>query len=623
MKVLTEEFDFMKISIASPEQIKLWAERILPDGTIVGEIKKTDTINYRTFKPEMTGLFCERVFGPIKSGECNCGLYKHARKLGFICQVCGVEITDSRVRRHRMGFVELLAAVTHVWYLKGSPSYLSLLLNIKVKTLENTIYYNEVFPGKYDPKAVLTNFEFENDNSNKNYTDKTFSIENYLKKKKKKHGAEIIRDKLSKLNLNVQIRKSRMDLLKKSPLKRERAIRRIRVLESFILTGANPKWMVLSIIPVIPPGLRPMIQLEGGRFATSDLNELYRKVIMRNNRLGRLFDIDAPDVVIRNEKRLLQEAVDALIDNGRRGEKILDINSRPFKSLSDAIEGKQGRFRQNLLGKRVDYSGRSVITVGPNLKLHQCGLPYEIAVDLFKPFLIYELIKQEVVSSIRAARKIINENSQLIWGLLENILKNHPILLNRAPTLHRLGVQTFEPILVSGRAILLHPLVCTAFNADFDGDQMAVHVPLSVEAQSEAISLLFAPCNFLSPATGSPIIIPSQDMLLGCYYLTNNNLSGLSGASHYFTNTKDVLLAYENKKVDLHSLIWVRYNGYLEDDSRPLKIIKTCKNSKLLIYKDKQIREDGNGKIIVTYIRTTPGRLIFNKVINQSLNLSV
>jgi DNA-directed RNA polymerase subunit beta' len=414
-----------------------------------------------------------------------------------------------------------------------------------------------------------------------------------------------------------------MDLLKKSPLKRERAIRRIRVLESFILTGANPKWMVLSIIPVIPPGLRPMIQLEGGRFATSDLNELYRKVIMRNNRLGRLFDIDAPDVVIRNEKRLLQEAVDALIDNGRRGEKILDINSRPFKSLSDAIEGKQGRFRQNLLGKRVDYSGRSVITVGPNLKLHQCGLPYEIAVDLFKPFLIYELIKQEVVSSIRAARKIINENSQLIWGLLENILKNHPILLNRAPTLHRLGVQTFEPILVSGRAILLHPLVCTAFNADFDGDQMAVHVPLSVEAQSEAISLLFAPCNFLSPATGSPIIIPSQDMLLGCYYLTNNNLSGLSGASHYFTNTKDVLLAYENKKVDLHSLIWVRYNGYLEDDSRPLKIIKTCKNSKLLIYKDKQIREDGNGKIIVTYIRTTPGRLIFNKVINQSLNLSV
>nr|YP_010443925.1 RNA polymerase beta' subunit [Chattonella marina]UTE94812.1 RNA polymerase beta' subunit [Chattonella marina] len=623
MKVLTEEFDFIKISIASPEQIKLWAERILPDGTIVGEIKKTDTINYRTFKPEMTGLFCERVFGPIKSGECNCGLYKHARKLGFICQVCGVEITDSRVRRHRMGFVELLAAVTHVWYLKGSPSYLSLLLNIKVKTLENTIYYNEVFPGKYDPKAVLTNFEFENDNSNKNYTDKTFSIENYLKKKKKKHGAEIIRDKLSKLNLNVQIRKSRMDLLKKSPLKRERAIRRIRVLESFILTGANPKWMVLSIIPVIPPGLRPMIQLEGGRFATSDLNELYRKVIMRNNRLGRLFDIDAPDVVIRNEKRLLQEAVDALIDNGRRGEKILDINSRPFKSLSDAIEGKQGRFRQNLLGKRVDYSGRSVITVGPNLKLHQCGLPYEIAVDLFKPFLIYELIKQEVVSSIRAARKIINENSQLIWGLLENILKNHPILLNRAPTLHRLGVQTFEPILVSGRAILLHPLVCTAFNADFDGDQMAVHVPLSVEAQSEAISLLFAPCNFLSPATGSPIIIPSQDMLLGCYYLTNNNLSGLSGASHYFTNTKDVLLAYENKKVDLHSLIWVRYNGYLEDDSRPLKIIKTCKNSKLLIYKDKQIREDGNGKIIVTYIRTTPGRLIFNKVINQSLNLSV
>ena len=625
MKILTEEFDFIKISLASPERIQAWSERILPDGGLIGKVKKTDTINYRTFKPEMGGLFCERIFGPIKSGECSCGLYKHARKLGFICQVCGVEITDSRVRRHRMGYIKLLSAVTHVWYLKGSPSYISLILNCKVKNLENIIYFNDVFDSNKDIQAPFTELgdEENKEDSTDEYNDETFSVENFFKTNSKKHGAEVIQEKLSKLNLKREVRKSRIDLLKKSPLKRERAIRRIRVLESFLLTGASPKWMVLTIIPVIPPGLRPMIQLEGGRFATSDLNELYRKVIMRNNRLGRLFDIDAPDVVVRNEKRLLQEAVDALIDNGRRGEKIVDINNRPFKSLSDAIEGKQGRFRQNLLGKRVDYSGRSVITVGPSLKLHQCGLPFEIAVELFKPFLIYELIEQGVVSSIRAARKIINEDQQLVWDLLETILKNHPIILNRAPTLHRLGVQAFEPILVSGRAILLHPLVCPAFNADFDGDQMAVHVPLSVEAQAETISLLFAPCNFLSPATGSPIITPSQDMLLGCYYLTTNNLSGLKGSSHYFSDTEDVLLAYENKKIDLHALVWVRYSGYLEDDSEPIEIIKMGNNSKLLVYKDKQIKEDENGKVVVTYIRTTPGRLIFNKVINQSLNLSV
>lgn len=627
MKILTEKFDFIKINLASPERIQKWAERILPDGTIIGEVKKTDTINYRTFKPEMDGLFCERIFGPIKSGECSCGLYKYARKLGFICELCGVEITDSRVRRHRMGYIKLLSSVAHVWYLKGIPSYISLILKKKVKDLESAIYFNENFYQNYNfqsnnLKSNITVDNLEDPIKEKN-KEENILIENYFKRNTKKHGAELIQAKLSRLNLKQEIAKSRFDLIAKCPFKREKAKRRIRVLESFLLTGANPSWIILSVIPVIPPGLRPMIQLEGGRFAISDLNELYRKVIMRNNRLVRLFEIDAPDVVVRNEKRLLQEAVDALIDNGRRGEKIVDVNNRPFKSLTDAIEGKQGRFRQNLLGKRVDYSGRSVITVGPNLKLNQCGFPYEMAVELFKPFLIYELIDQGIVGSIRTARKIINEDQQLIWRLLQKILKSHPIILNRAPTLHRLGVQAFEPILVTGRAILLHPLVCPAFNADFDGDQMAVHIPLSLEAKAEAISLLFSPCNFLSPATGYPIMTPSQDMLLGCYYLTTNNLATLKGSSHYFANFEDALLAYENRKIDLHSLVWVRYNGYLEDTSSPIEIINLNENHRLLIYKDRQVKEDKNQKIIVSYIRTTPGRLIFNKVINKSLNLNV
>jgi DNA-directed RNA polymerase subunit beta' len=396
----------------------------------------------------MDGLFCERIFGPIKSGECSCGLYKYARKLGFICELCGVEITDSRVRRHRMGYIKLLSSVTHVWYLKGIPSYISLILKDKVKDLENTIYFNENFYDNYNfqqnygkSNVILDNLDDSNEEKNK---EENFLIENYFKSNTKKHGAELIQTKLSKLNLKQEISISRFDLIAKCPIKREKAKRRIRVLESFLLTGADPSWIILSVIPVIPPGLRPMIQLEGGRFAISDLNELYRKVIMRNNRLVRLFEIDAPDVVIRNEKRLLQEAVDALIDNGRRGEKIVDVNNRPFKSLADAIEGKQGRFRQNLLGKRVDYSGRSVITVGPNLKLNQCGFPYEMAVELFKPFLIYELIDQGIVGSIRTARKIINEDQQLIWRLLQKILIEfciHFLLVHEQQQLKK-----FEPL---------------------------------------------------------------------------------------------------------------------------------------------------------------------------------
>jgi DNA-directed RNA polymerase subunit beta' len=624
MKIFSENFDFVKISLASPQKIELWAKRILPSGLVIGEISKTDTINYRTFKPETGGLFCEQVFGPIKNGECGCGFYKYSRKYGTICSVCGIEITDSRVRRHRMGYINLLADVTHVWYLKGSPSYLSLVLDKKLKDLERMVYFSEVDEDNYYiDKENDVNLESFEDFLKNNPNDIRVAFSEFFGSRRKKHGAELVKQLLEKLDLKSAISSCRLQLIfTDSDSKRQRIIRRIRVLESFLFTKSNPSWMIIKNLPVMPPGLRPMIQLESGRFATSDLNELYRKVIMRNNRLGRLFEIDAPDVVIRNEKRLLQEAVDGLIDNGRRGEKIMDINNRPYKSLADAIEGKQGRFRQNLLGKRVDYSGRSVITVGPELKLHQCGLPYEIAAELFKPFIIHELIEQEIVSSIRTAQKIINEDEKLISGLLKKILASHPVILNRAPTLHRLSVQTFEPILVGGRAILLHPLVCPAFNADFDGDQMAVHIPLSSKAQAEAISLLFAPCNFLSPATGSPIITPSQDMLLGCYYLTTNNLPSLKGADHYFSSIEDALLAYENKLIDLHSLIWVRYSGYLEDTSEPLKIINKLDNKKLIIYKDKQIEQDLNEKIIVSYIRTTPGRIIFNNTINKALNLN-
>jgi DNA-directed RNA polymerase subunit beta' len=628
MKIVDEKFDFIKINLASPENLRKLAERILPDGKIIGEVKKTDTVNYKTFKPEMNGLFCEQIFGPIKTGECSCGLYKYARKLGFICEICGVDITDSRVRRHRMGYIKLLSSVIHIWYLKGRPSYISLILKKKVKHLEKIIYFDGYFNDDFEKKKVdkLKLFkEIKNFKDNQDNNEEDFLIDNYFKGTNKKHGAELIEKKLSILNLNEEILKSHIFLLRPNiyDLQREREKLRIRVLESFLSTNSNPSWMILSILPVIPPGLRPMIQLEGGRFATSDLNELYRKVIMRNNRLGKLFKIRAPDVVVRNEKRLLQEAVDALIDNGKRGD-LVDMNNRPFKSLSDAIEGKQGRFRQNLLGKRVDYSGRSVITVEPKLKLHQCGLPYEMAIELYKPFLIYELIEQGLVGSIKAGKKVINENQELIVCLLQKIFKSHPILLNRAPTLHRLGVQAFEPILVYEKAILFHPLVCPSFNADFDGDQIAVHIPLSLKAQAEAISLLFAPSNFLSPATGLPIVVPSQDILLGCYYLTTNNLFDLKNSNHYFSSPKDALLAYENKQVNLHSLIWVRYNGYVEDNEKnPEGVVKIDKNLVLIKYKNKQIKQDKNNKILVSYLRTTIGRLIFNNFVEKSLNLSL
>ena len=601
---MTQEFDYIKINLASPERIREWSERILPNGQIIGEVTKPETINYRTFKPEIDGLFCERIFGPVKNWECHCGKYNQVRHRGLMCERCGVEITESRVRRHRMGFIELLAPVTHVWYLKGLPSYLSYVLNLPMQEVEQTIYFNE---SNEDKISLVDDF-----------------LSNEEELDHQEVGAEVISNLLKSIDLKAEIKSSRYIMMcSDSETKVKRAIRRIRILESFLSTNSKPEWMVITVLPVIPPGLRPMVQLDGGRFATSDLNELYRRVITRNNRLGRLLAIYAPEIVVRSEKRMLQEAVDALIDNGKGGPKTVDLNNRPLKSLADTVEGKQGRFRQNLLGKRVDYSGRSVIIVDPHLQLNQCGLPYEIAIELFQPFLIHELIHEGLAATIKMAKKIIQTSDPFVWNLLEKVLKGHPILLNRAPTLHRLGIQAFEPILVKERAIKLHPLVCPAFNADFDGDQMAVHVPLSLEAQAEARLLMLAPNNFLSPANGQPIIQPTQDMLLGCYYLTALNQIALKGSNHYFTSYEDVKLAYEQKQLTVHTLIWVRSEKKIPIDEKSpiLKTIFLPDETKIKIYKDFQIKQTNAGQFLVQYIRTTPGRLIFNQVLKTALNI--
>nr|YP_010444290.1 RNA polymerase beta' subunit [Fibrocapsa japonica]UTE95177.1 RNA polymerase beta' subunit [Fibrocapsa japonica] len=609
MTILNEKFDYININLASPEKIKNWAERLVNGTILVGQIEKTDTINYRTYKPEKGGLFCERIFGPVKSWECSCGLYKYLKKPGFFCEICGVELTDSRVRRHRMGYISLLAPVTHVWYLKSSPSYISLILNRKQKDVEKVVYFIRPFD---EPRTRFTRY---------------LKVDRFGRPDKlgyfirDKMGAEPIQRTLKSLDLKCQLRFARRFLTHKSVSKKVKGIKTVRVLESFIGTGVDPTWVILSILPVIPPGLRPMIQLDGGRFATSDLNDLYRRVITRNNRLDKLLEIKAPTIILRNEKRLLQEGVDTLIDNGRRGEKVVDTNNRPLKSLKSAIGGKLGRFRQNLLGKRVDYSGRSVVAVGPNLKLHQCGVPYEIAIELFKPFLLNELLEKGVVGTIRSAEKLIVDDQKLGLYFLKKILKTHPILLNRAPTLHKLGLQAFETVITNERAILLHPLVCNGFNADFDGDQMAIHVPLSVEARAEATSLLLGPCNFLSPSSGTPIVATSQDIVLGCFYLTKKKSNFFSkGREHYFSNTNDALLCYENKKLNLHTQIWVRYQGFLQND---LKIIKQGNNKEdieILTYRDMQVKKTKNNKVLVAYIKTTPGRIIFNNLINKSLH---
>ena len=608
MKRRNDDFDYIKINLASPERIREWGERILPNGQIIGEVTTPETINYRTLKPEIDGLFCEKIFGPVKNWECHCGKYKQVRHQGLSCERCGVDITESRVRRHRMGYIDLKTPVTHVWYLKGVPSYLAHVLQKSLREVEQIIYFNQSFENTLvDLDEYLANED-----------------EFLLERESQKVGAEVIFHLLKDINLRQQIKTNREIMLcSGSEIELKRATRRIRILESFLSTNSKPEWMILTVLPVIPAGLRPMLPLESGRFIISDLNELYRRVIIRNNRLARLLSIYAPEIVVRSEKRMLQEAVDDLIDNGKRGAKSLDINNRPFKSLADTVEGKQGRFRQNLLGKRVDYSGRSVIVVGPNLELNQCGLPYEMAVELFSPFIIHKLINKGLAGTIRNAKKIIQSNEAFLWNLVKKIIQNHPILLNRAPTLHRLGIQAFEPVLVRGRAIQLHPLVCPAFNADFDGDQMAVHIPLSLEAQTEARILMLAPNNFLSPATGEPIIQPTQDMLLGCYYLTIDNRPNLLGANHYFSGFDDAIFAYHQKQIALHSSIWVRCldNYKFIDELVFFKEVNFNDGSILKIYNNLQRRESKDGKFLVQYIRTTPGRIIFNQTLNSVVSI--
>ena len=629
MTQLENYFDYIKISLASPDKIRSWGERTLPNGQIVGEITKPETINYRTLKPEMDGLFCERIFGPVKDWECHCGKYKRFRYKGIVCERCGVEITESKVRRNRMAYIELAAPVTHVWYLKGSTSYIALALDLTVKEVEKIVYFHSYVvlnPGQSDYlkyKQLLEGYQWrslEDDIYSK--SDNNSDIEVGI-------GAEAIYKLLKDIDLKVTVEMLREEALKpptlqkKTSTKFNKKMKRLRLLENFIATGADLAWMIFFVIPVIPPDLRPMVQLDGGRFATADLNEFYRRIINRNNRLSRLKAILAPEIIIRNEKRMLQEAVDSLMDNGRRGRTVVGSNNRPLKSLSDIIEGKQGRFRQNLLGKRVDYSGRSVIVVGPRLKLHQCGLPKEMALELFQPFVIHRLIVQGLVNNIKAAKKLIQKNDAIVWDVLEEVIYGHPVLLNRAPTLHRLGIQAFEPTLVDGRAIKLHPLVCPAFNADFDGDQMAVHIPLSLEAQAEARLLMLAPHNFLSPATGSPILMPSQDMVLGCYYLTTSNPSSFKGKDHFFADLDDVINAYSDNRIDLHSFIWVRFSGELDNtnsmDIDPLREKVDIDGNKLIYYRNMIVKLDSQGNCLVQYIRTTVGRIIFNNAIKSSL----
>ena len=602
-------FDYVKINLASPARIRGWGERTLPDGQCIGEVTKPETINYRTLKPEMSGLFCERIFGPVNDWECHCGKYKRVRHKGIVCERCGVEVIESNVRRHRMGFVELASPVTHVWYVKGRPSKIALILNISLKELEQVVYFNSYIvlqpgaSGELFYKQLLAETDWQVfDNTKADNNDIEVAI-----------GAEAIKNLLKKIDLEQESKELRLLISCVRESDREKLIKRLRVIDQFRASGSDPSWMILDIIPVLPPDLRPMVQLDGGRFATSDLNDLYRRVINRNNRLARLQEILAPELIIRNEKRMLQEAVDALIDNGKRGRAVFGLNNRPLKSLSDIIEGKQGRFRQNLLGKRVDYSGRSVIIVGPELKLNQCGLPREMAIELFQPFVIHRLIYEGLVNNIKAAKNIIQSNEVLAWEILEQVMTGHPILLNRAPTLHRLGIQSFEPLLVEGRAIKLHPLVCPAFNADFDGDQMAVHIPLCLEAQTEARMLMLAPNNFLSPATGDPILTPSQDMVLGCYYLTANNPTQQTIKDQYFYSFDDVMKAYQQSLISLHTFVWVRYTDVIETELDKSRFsTKQIENQILYLSEELQIKTDLQGNTITKYLKTSPGRILLN-----------
>ena len=563
-------FESIKIGLASPERIREWSR---------GEVKKPETINYRTLKPEKDGLFCERIFGPQKDWECHCGKYRRVRYKGVVCDRCGVEVTKSKVRRERMGHIELAAPMSHIWYFKGIPSRMGLLLDMSPRSLEKILYfasYVVIDPGEtgLNEKQLLTEKEFR---SNYEKYGNTFEVG---------MGAEAVKKLLMRIDLEQESKLLRDDLKDSTGQKRVRTIRRLEVVEAFKKSGNKPEWMILEAIPVIPPDLRPMVQLDGGRFATSDLNDLYRRVINRNNRLKRLLELGAPDIIVRNEKRMLQEAVDALIDNGRRGRPVTGPGNRPLKSLSDMLKGKQGRFRQNLLGKRVDYSGRSVIVVGPDLKFYQCGIPRKMALELFKPFVMDKLVKEGYAHNIKSAKSLVEKVKPEVWDVLEEVIKSHPVLLNRAPTLHRLGIQAFEPVLVEGKAIRLHPLACTAYNADFDGDQMAVHVPLSVEAQAEARFLMLSVNNILAPKDGSPITTPSQDMALGCYYLTIESQGGEKGTGTVFKDFNELMMAYQTKAVELHSTVKMRI--VLED-----------------------------GRVGIT--ESTVGRFIFNENIPQDL----
>lgn len=534
-------FDSIKIGLASPDKIRSWSK---------GEVKKPETINYRTLKPEKEGLFCEKIFGPTKDWECHCGKYKRVRYKGVVCDRCGVEVTKAKVRRERMGHIELAAPVSHIWYFKGIPSKMGILLDMSPRSLEKVLYFASYIvtdPGE-------SGLAFKQLLSEREYQENRDKFGNLFKAAM---GAEAVQEILMKIDLEELSKELRARLEDSTGQKRVRAIRRLEVVEAFRKSGNNPTWMILDVIPVIPPDLRPMVQLDGGRFATSDLNDLYRRVINRNNRLKRLLELGAPDIIVRNEKRMLQEAVDALIDNGRRGRPVTGPGNRPLKSLSDMLKGKQGRFRQNLLGKRVDYSGRSVIVVGPELKFYQCGLPKKMALELFKPFVMKRLVKEGYVHNIKSAKRMVERVRPEVWDIVEDVIKDHPVLLNRAPTLHRLGIQAFEPVLVEGKAIRLHPLVCTAYNADFDGDQMAVHVPLSVEAQAEARFLMLSVNNILAPKDGSPITTPTQDMVLGAYYLTVD-IDGAKGEGSAYKDFDEMMLAYENKAVSLHAKVKLR-----------------------------------------------------------------
>ncbi|AYD39246.1 DNA-directed RNA polymerase subunit beta' [Clostridium fermenticellae] len=566
-------FDALQIGLASPEKIREWSR---------GEVKKPETINYRTLKPERDGLFCERIFGPIKDWECHCGKYKRIRYKGIVCDRCGVEVTKAKVRRERMGHIELAAPVSHIWYFKGIPSRMGLILDMSPRALEKVLYFASyvVLDPKETPllkKQLLNEKEYRE--AVDKYGDDSFSAG---------MGAESIKKLLEEIDLDQLSDDLKKDLKTSTGQKKVRIIRRYEVVESFKKSGNRPEWMIIDVIPVIPPDLRPMVQLDGGRFATSDLNDLYRRVINRNNRLKKLLDLGAPDIIVRNEKRMLQEAVDALIDNGRRGRAVTGPGNRPLKSLSDMLKGKQGRFRQNLLGKRVDYSGRSVIVVGPELRMYQCGLPKEMALELFKPFVMKKLVESGLSHNIKSAKRMVERVQPQVWDVLEDVIADHPVLLNRAPTLHRLGIQAFQPVLVEGRAIKLHPLACTAYNADFDGDQMAVHVPLSVEAQAEARFLMLAAHNILKPSDGKPVVVPTQDMVLGSYYLTIDK-DNVKGEGRMFSSPDEVIMAYQLKQIDIHAKIKV----------------------KLTKIKD--------GEKITGIIGTTPGKIIFNESIPQDL----